>query len=71
MKRECLKIIGTAHVSQESVEEVKDAIGEKLDEVTDKVQKATETVGEKANQVKDVVDKANEVKNAVGTVLGK
>ncbi|MCR5159225.1 MAG: hypothetical protein K6D37_08900 [Prevotella sp.] len=53
------------------VEEVKDAIGEKLDEVTDKVQKATETVGEKANQVKDVVDKANEVKNAVGTVLGK
>ena len=28
MKRECLKIIGTAHVSQESVEEVKDAIYE-------------------------------------------
>ena len=53
------------------VEEVKDAIGEKLDEVTDKVQKATEAVGEKANQVKDVVDKANEVKDAVGTVLGK
>nr|WP_294999280.1 TraB/GumN family protein [uncultured Methanobrevibacter sp.] len=26
MKRECLKIIGTAHVSQESVDEVKDAI---------------------------------------------
>ncbi|MBZ9571445.1 TraB/GumN family protein [Methanobrevibacter sp. TMH8] len=26
MKRECLKIIGTAHVSQNSVEEVKDAI---------------------------------------------
>ncbi|MEE1133377.1 MAG: TraB/GumN family protein [Methanobrevibacter sp.] len=28
MKRECLKIIGTAHVSQESVDEVKDAIYE-------------------------------------------
>ena len=28
LKRECLKIIGTAHVSQESVEEVKDAIYE-------------------------------------------
>lgn len=28
MKRECLKIIGTAHVSQDSVDEVKDAIYE-------------------------------------------
>jgi pheromone shutdown-related protein TraB len=28
LKRECLKIIGTAHVSQESVDEVKDAIYE-------------------------------------------
>ncbi|MEE3489571.1 MAG: TraB/GumN family protein [Methanobrevibacter sp.] len=28
MKKECLKIIGTAHVSQESVDEVKDAIYE-------------------------------------------
>ena len=28
LKRECLKIIGTAHVSEESVNEVKDAIYE-------------------------------------------
>ena len=28
MKRECLTIIGTAHVSAESVDEVKDAIYE-------------------------------------------
>jgi pheromone shutdown-related protein TraB len=33
MKRECLTIIGTAHVSQESVEEVKDAIYEQNPEV--------------------------------------
>ena len=33
MKRECLKIIGTAHVSQESVDEVKDAIYEQHPDV--------------------------------------
>lgn len=33
MKRECLTIIGTAHVSSESVEEVKDAIYEQQPEV--------------------------------------
>ncbi len=33
MKRECLTIIGTAHVSQDSVEEVKDAIYEQHPEV--------------------------------------
>jgi pheromone shutdown-related protein TraB len=33
MKRECLKIIGTAHVSKESVEEVKDAIYEQNPDV--------------------------------------
>ena len=33
MKRECLTIIGTAHVSQESVEEVKDAIYEQHPDV--------------------------------------
>lgn len=33
MKRECLTIIGTAHVSQNSVEEVKDAIYEQQPEV--------------------------------------
>ena len=33
MKRECLTIIGTAHVSQESVEEVKDAIYEQQPDV--------------------------------------
>ncbi|KZX16967.1 TraB/GumN family protein [Methanobrevibacter filiformis] len=33
MKRECLTIIGTAHVSQESVEEVKNAIYEQQPEV--------------------------------------
>ena len=33
MKRECLKIIGTAHVSAESVEEVKDAIYEQQPDV--------------------------------------
>ena len=33
MKRECLKIIGTAHVSANSVEEVKDAIYEQQPEV--------------------------------------
>ncbi|MDR2874106.1 MAG: TraB family protein [Methanobrevibacter sp.] len=33
MKRECLKIIGTAHVSKESVEEVKGAIYEQNPEV--------------------------------------
>lgn len=33
MKRECLKIIGTAHVSQKSVEEVKEAILEDKPEV--------------------------------------
>jgi len=33
MKRECLTIIGTAHVSQDSVEEVKDAIYEQMPEV--------------------------------------
>ncbi|MDR2624571.1 MAG: TraB family protein [Methanobrevibacter sp.] len=33
MRRECLKIIGTAHVSKESVEEVKDAIYNERPEV--------------------------------------
>jgi pheromone shutdown-related protein TraB len=33
LKRECLTIIGTAHVSQESVDEVKDAIYEKRPDV--------------------------------------
>lgn len=33
MKRECLTIIGTAHVSQDSVEEVKDAIYEQQPDV--------------------------------------
>jgi len=33
MKRECLTIIGTAHVSQNSVEEVKDAIYEQMPDV--------------------------------------
>lgn len=33
MKKECLKIIGTAHVSQDSVDEVKEAILEDLPEV--------------------------------------
>ena len=33
MKRECLTIIGTAHVSEESVNEVKDAIYEQHPEV--------------------------------------
>ena len=33
MKRECLTIIGTAHVSSESVDEVKDAIYEQHPEV--------------------------------------
>ena len=33
MRRECLTIIGTAHVSQESVDEVKDAIYEQQPEV--------------------------------------
>jgi pheromone shutdown-related protein TraB len=33
MKRECLTIVGTAHVSQESVEEVKDAIYEQNPDV--------------------------------------
>jgi pheromone shutdown-related protein TraB len=33
LKRECLKIIGTAHVSQESVDEVKDAIYEQHPDV--------------------------------------
>ncbi|MCL2686982.1 MAG: TraB/GumN family protein [Methanobrevibacter sp.] len=33
MKRECLTIIGTAHVSQDSVDEVKDAIYEQIPEV--------------------------------------
>lgn len=33
MRRECLTIIGTAHVSQDSVEEVKDAIYEQMPEV--------------------------------------
>ena len=33
MKRECLTIIGTAHVSSQSVEEVKDAIYEQLPDV--------------------------------------
>jgi len=33
MKKECLTIIGTAHVSQDSVEEVKDAIYEQFPEV--------------------------------------
>ena len=33
MKRECLTIIGTAHVSSESVEEVKDAIYEQHPDV--------------------------------------
>lgn len=33
MKKECLTIIGTAHVSQDSVDEVKDAIYEKKPEV--------------------------------------
>ena len=33
MKRECLTIIGTAHVSEESVNEVKDAIYEQHPDV--------------------------------------
>ena len=33
MKRECLTIIGTAHVSQNSVDEVKDAIYNQMPEV--------------------------------------
>ena len=33
LKRECLTIIGTAHVSEESVNEVKDAIYEQHPEV--------------------------------------
>ena len=33
MKRECLTIIGTAHVSEESVNEVKDAIYEQQPDI--------------------------------------
>ena len=65
------QIEGAKDAIGEQIEGAKDAIGDKLEEVSDKVQQATEAVGEKANQVKDVVDKANEVKDAVGTVLGK
>ena len=65
------KVEGAKDAVEEQVDVVKGAVEGAVDAANDKVEQAKEVVGKKVDEVKDVIDKANDVKNAVGTVLGK
>ncbi len=65
------KVEGAKETVGEQVDAVKGAVEGAVDAASDKVQQAKDAVDNKVNEVKDVIDKANEVKDAVGTVLGR